>query len=162
MLTFMNSKLPDDWQISDKQYHIFQKSKSYEISNTDIYVGEYLELLFMYIQLFKLYLVIKSALALKVNTQKTFDFFQNSSVPFHQIVFDHSVLCLLLIGKPNESCQNSKTFERNTLSTKKAFKKKRKVKITPAKANDPISQTSSEYLKLTIQIYRMRNKKNLK
>ena len=23
MLTFMNSKLPDDWQISDKQYHIF-------------------------------------------------------------------------------------------------------------------------------------------
>ena len=28
MLTFMNSKLSDDWQISDKQYHIFQKSKS--------------------------------------------------------------------------------------------------------------------------------------
>ena len=43
MLTFMNSKLPDDWQISDKQYHIFQKSKSYEISNTDIYIGEDLE-----------------------------------------------------------------------------------------------------------------------
>ena len=40
MLTFMNSKLPDDWQISDKQYHIFQKSKSYEISNTDIRIGE--------------------------------------------------------------------------------------------------------------------------
>ena len=30
MLTFMNSKLPDDWQ----------KRKSYEISNTDIYIGE--------------------------------------------------------------------------------------------------------------------------
>ena len=43
MLTFMNSKLPDDWQISDKQCHIFQKSKSYEISNTDIYIGEDLE-----------------------------------------------------------------------------------------------------------------------
>ena len=43
MLTFMNSKQPDDWQISDKQYHIFQKSKSYEISNTDIYIGEDLE-----------------------------------------------------------------------------------------------------------------------
>ena len=43
MLTFMNSKLPDDWQISDKQYHIFQKSKSYEISKTDIYIGEDLE-----------------------------------------------------------------------------------------------------------------------
>ena len=43
MLIFMNSKLPDDWQISDKQYHTFQKSKSYEISNTDIYTGEDLE-----------------------------------------------------------------------------------------------------------------------
>ena len=33
-------KLPDDWQISDKQNHIFQKSKSYEISSIEIYVGE--------------------------------------------------------------------------------------------------------------------------
>ena len=39
----MNSKLSDDWQISDKQYHIFQKSKSYEIFNTAIYIGEDLE-----------------------------------------------------------------------------------------------------------------------
>ena len=30
MLAFMTSKLSDDWQIFDKQYHIFQKSKSYE------------------------------------------------------------------------------------------------------------------------------------
>ena len=36
-------KLPDDWQTSDKQNHIFQKSKSYEISSIDIYVGEDLE-----------------------------------------------------------------------------------------------------------------------
>ena len=43
MLNFMNSKVPDDWQISDKQYHIFQKSKSYEISNIDIYIAEDLE-----------------------------------------------------------------------------------------------------------------------
>ena len=43
MLTFMNSKIPDDWQIFDKQYHIFQKSKSYEITNTDIHIGENLE-----------------------------------------------------------------------------------------------------------------------
>ena len=43
MLTFMTSKQPDDWQISDKQYHIFQKIKSYEILNTDIYIGEDLE-----------------------------------------------------------------------------------------------------------------------
>ena len=43
MLTFMNSKLPDDWKISNKQYRIFQKSKPYEILNTDIYIGEDLE-----------------------------------------------------------------------------------------------------------------------
>ena len=58
---------------------------------------------------------------------KTFDFFQNSSFPFHRVTFDHSISCVLLIGKPNESCQNSKKFERNATSTiKKAFKKKRK------------------------------------
>ena len=39
----MNSKLLHDWQISDKKNHIFQKSKSYEISSTDIYIGEDLE-----------------------------------------------------------------------------------------------------------------------
>ena len=39
---------------------------------------------------------------------------------------------------------------------------KRKENISPAKINNPISQTSSEHLKLTIQTYRMRNKKNLK
>ena len=43
MLTFMDSKLPHDWQISEKKSDIFQKSKSYEISSTDIYIGEYLE-----------------------------------------------------------------------------------------------------------------------
>ena len=51
----MNSKLPDDWQISDKQYHIFQKSKSYEISNTHTYIGEDLRfsihVFYWYIQL---------------------------------------------------------------------------------------------------------------
>ena len=33
-------KLPDGRQISDKQNHIFQKSKSYEIFSIDIYIGE--------------------------------------------------------------------------------------------------------------------------
>ena len=88
MLIFMNSKLPDDWQVSDKGYHIFQESKSYEISNTDIYIGKDLEFtihVFCWcIQLdheiyitckknltwSKLYLVIISALELKVNKQK--------------------------------------------------------------------------------------------
>ena len=66
---------------------------------------------------------------------------------------------MLLIDKPDESCKNSKTFERNTLSTKKKLKKEQN--ITPAKTNAAISQTSSECLKLTIQIYGMRNKKNV-
>ena len=58
---------------------------------------------------------------------KTFDFSQNSSVPFHRVTFDHSISCVLLIDKPNESCQNFKKFKRNAISTtKKAFKKKRK------------------------------------
>ena len=82
-----------------------------------------------------LYLVIITAPELKVSKQeKPFviqyqkhDFFQNSSVPFHQVTFDHSISCVLLIDKPNESCQNFKKFKRNAISTtKKAFKKKRK------------------------------------
>ena len=52
-----------------------------------------------------------------IKCQKLLIFFQNSSVPFHQVIFDHSISCVLLIDKPNESCKNSKTFERNTLST---------------------------------------------
>ena len=40
---------------------------------------------------------------------------------------------------------------------KKLLKRKEK-NITPAKTNTPISQVSSERLKVTIQTYRMRNK----
>ena len=58
---------------------------------------------------------------------KTFDFSQNYSVPFHRVIFDHSISCVLLVDQPHESCQNSKKFQRNDISTtKKAFKKKRK------------------------------------
>ena len=41
---------------------------------------------------------------------------------------------------------------------KKLLKRKGNSIITPAKTNAPISQTSSERLKLTIQTYQMRNK----
>ena len=41
---------------------------------------------------------------------------------------------------------------------KKKLSKRKENNITPAKTNIPISQTSSERLKLTIQTYRMRNK----
>ena len=58
---------------------------------------------------------------------KTFDFSQNSSVPFHRVTLYHSISYELLIDKPNQSHKNSIKFERNALSTiKKAFKKERK------------------------------------
>ena len=65
---------------------------------------------------------------------------------------------MLLLDTRNESYENSTKFERNALSnTKKLFKKNRK-KNTTVKANAPISQTASEYLNVTSQTYRMRNK----
>ena len=85
---------------------------------------------------------------------KTFDFSQNSSVPFHRATFDLSISCVLLIDKPNESCQNSK---KNWNRCHKLFKRKWN-SITSAKTNAPIPQTSSERLKLTIRTYQMRNK----
>ena len=39
--------------------------------------------------------------------------------------------------------------------TQKKLLKRKEKNITPAKTNAPISQTSSEHLKVTIQIYRM-------
>ena len=39
MLSFMNSKLIKITS-KEKQNHVFQKSKSYEISSADIYIGE--------------------------------------------------------------------------------------------------------------------------
>ena len=40
-----------------------------------------------------------------------FDFSQNSQVPFHQVTFDDSISCVLLIDKPNKSCQNKKKMK---------------------------------------------------
>ena len=135
MPTFMNSKLPHDWQMS-------------KISSTDIHIVEDLEFIIhlcyqqipldheIYFKCKKtsnLIKVIISALELKVNQQKkkrnifhsvtkTFDFSQNLSVPFHQVTFYHSISCVLLIDKPNKSCRNSMKFERNAFSTtKKSF-----------------------------------------
>ena len=65
---------------------------------------------------------------------------------------------MLLIDKPNESCQNFKKIKRNAISTTKKLLKRKRNSITQAKTNAPISQTSSEGLKLIIQTYQMRNK----
>ena len=65
---------------------------------------------------------------------------------------------MLLIDKPNESCQNSKKFKKMPYPPQKKLLKRKGNRITPAKTNAPISQTSSEGLKLIIQTYQMRNK----
>ena len=146
----------------DKQNHIFQKSKSYGTSSTVIYIGENWEFI-IHIFYWPIPLDGEIYTKCKINichsVRKTFDFFRNSSVLFYQITFDHSISYVLLINKPNESCQNSKKFKRNAISiTKKSFFKKKGNSITPAKTNAPISQTSSEGLRLIIQTYQMRKK----
>ena len=152
-------KLPDEWQISDKQNHIFQKSKSYEISIIDIYVGEGLEFiirvfswcipldheiytkykktmknitlsnLIKVISYYNICSGIKDDQAKKTaichSVPKTFDFSQNSSVPFNQVTFYRSISCVLLTDTPNESCRNCIKFERNALSTTKKLLKRK-------------------------------------
>ena len=54
---------------------------------------------------------------------KKLNFSQNSSTPCHQVTFDLSISCVPLIDKPNEICKNSKTYERNALSTTNFFKR---------------------------------------
>ena len=58
--------------------------------------------------------------------------------------------------KAAETALNLK--ERNALLTTKKLLKRKENNIAPAKTNSPISQTSSERLKVTIQTYRMENK----
>ena len=155
MLSFMNSKLTK-MTGKYKQNNIFEKSKSYEISSTVIYIGEghkfinhvfnwcipldheicteckntHLTRLIKGISSHKICSGIKSQQVKKTichSSPKTLDFSQNYSVTFHGVTFDHSISCKLLIDKPNESYV-------------------------------PIPQTSSEGLKLIIQTYQMTNK----
>ena len=75
---------------------------------------------------------IKSQQAKKpfaIQYQNLLIFFQNSLVSFHQIIFDHSISCVILIDKPNETFKNSKKFERNTQM--KAAKTQKHLKEIP-------------------------------
>ena len=150
MLNFMNSILTKITG-KDKQ-NIFQKSKFYEIASTGIYyiyIGQDREFIihvfYWYIRLdHEIYTKCKKTSNLikgisshnicsgiknqqvKKNichsVPKTFDFYQNSSVQFHRVTFDHSISCVLLIDEPNESCQKTKKIERDAISTtKKSF-----------------------------------------
>ena len=63
---------------------------------------------------------------------KKLNFSQNTSTPCHQVTFDHSISCVPLIDKPNEICKNSKTYERNALSTTNFFKRQLQDEISKA------------------------------
>ena len=89
---------------------------------------------------------------------KTSDFSQNSSVSFHRVTFDHSILCVVFIDEPNESCQTPKNLKEMPYPPQKKAWKRKGNSITPAKTNTPISQTSSERLKLANQANQMKNK----
>ena len=70
---------------------------------------------------------IKSQKTICHSVTKTFDFSQNSFALFHRVTFNHSIPCVLLINKSNESCQNSeKNGKKCHIHLKRAFKKKRK------------------------------------
>ena len=57
-----------------------------------------------------------------------------------------------------KAAKTSKIFKEIPYPPQKKLLKRKGNSITPAKTNTPISQTSSERLKLTIQTYQMRNK----
>ena len=141
MLAFMNSKLLDKLVVLTNKTIFSKKVNPIKYPVQTYILVRTWNLLFMYftgvshwimksrlsvkkhLTWLKLYLVIISALELKVNkpknhlsltVPKTFDFSQNSSVLFHRVTCDHSISFVLLIVEPNECCKNSKNSERNT------------------------------------------------
>ena len=146
MLSFMYSKLTKMIG-KDKENHMFQKCKSYEMSSTGIqytYIGEDQEFIIhvyyrcipldheVHTKCKKISNLTKGVSSHNIcsgtknqqvkktichSVPKTFDFPQNSSVLFHRVTFDYSTSCALLIDEPNKSCQNSKKNGRNAIST---------------------------------------------
>ena len=57
-----------------------------------------------------------------------------------------------------KAAKTSKNLKEMPYPPQKKLLKRKGNSITPAKTNAPISQTSSEHLKLTTQTYRIRNK----
>ena len=55
---------------------------------------------------------------------------------------------MLLIDKSNESCKTPKNLKEMSYPPQKKLLNRKENSITPAKTNAPISQTSSERLKL--------------
>ena len=57
-----------------------------------------------------------------------------------------------------KAAKTQKKLKEMSYPSQKKLLERKGNSITPAKTNAPISQTSSERLKLTIQTYQMRNK----
>ena len=62
------------------------------------------------------------------------DFSQKYFVPFHRFTFDHSISCVLLIDKPNESKKKLKEMQ---YPPQKKLLKRKGNSITQAKRNAP-------------------------
>ena len=88
---------------------------------------------------------------------QTLDFSQNYFVPFHRFTCDHSISCVLLIDKPNESCQKlkKKKLKNAIFTTKKAFKKKREQYYT---SKDKCPNFINFFRRPKINNYQIRNK----
>ena len=125
MLNFMNSKLPDKLVVSTSKTAFTKKVNPMKYPVQTYILVRIWNLLFMYftavsrsldheiytkydkkhLTWLKLYLVIISALELKVSKQKKHLSLTlpKPFVPFHRVTFDHSIAWVILIDKPNKS-----------------------------------------------------------
>ena len=76
-----------------------------------------------------------------------------SGSPLLQTVINRSLECRILIEKESQ-CRSCKTIEKRE---EKNLKRKHESQVVPAKLNAPISKTSSERIKATLQSYRVQN-----
>ena len=71
--------------------------------------------------------------------------------PTHETVYNRSPSCELLI-KSDDACNTCNELQKNLQGkSRKALKRKSEILATPAKLNAPISLTSPERIKLTLQ-----------
>lgn len=180
-------KLGNDWNIkmAQKFVHIFKNDGVHDISHTDIYVLNDLSFtvrifawcipkehsiysyyeksmknitlsnLIKYITTFNICSGVTNDNAKSGSTlhsvPKIFNPMEDPAV--HQTTFYRVNSCLIL--SKSSICENCSKFQKNR---EKMFNRKEKVLNTPAKLQAPLTQTSSQRLKLTIQSIRIENK----
>ena len=83
---------------------------------------------------------------------------ERNSCNINQTTFYRSNNCEILI-KSFDMCVNCNKLEKNANSSlSKKLKRQEKILLEPAKPNAPVSKTSSQRIKLTLQQYRIENK----